>query len=82
MLYTNLTKVKVGAKPYDLKVQIRLTSNQLNGSTDSDAKDKEIEKFFVANTFDAADKKFFVKLFGEARSNKFTVILEHGETAK
>ena len=82
MLYTNLTNVKVGAKPYDLKVQIRLTSNQLNGSTNSDAKDEVIEKFYTDNSFDTADKNFFVKLFREARENKFTIILEHGETAK
>ena len=82
MLYTNLTGVKVGAKSYDLKVQIRLTSNQLNGSTNSDAKDEIIEKFYTDNSFDTADKNFFVKLFQEARVNKFTIILEHGETAK
>ena len=82
MLYTNLTGVKVGAKPYDLKVQIRLTSNQLNGSTNSDVKDEDIEKFYTDNSFETADKNFFGKLFREARENKFTIILEHGETAK
>ncbi len=82
MLYTNLTGVKVGAKPYNLKVQIRLTSNQLNGSTNSDAKDEAIEKFLTENTFAVSDKNFFKKLFGEARENKFTIILEHAETAK
>ena len=82
MLYTNLTGVKVGAKPYDLKVQIRLTSNQLNGSTNSDAKDEVIEKFYTDNSFNTADRNFFKKLFQEARENKFTIILEHGETAK
>lgn len=82
MLYTNLSNVKVGKQPYGLKVQIRLTSNQLNGSTDSDAKDDEIEKFFTDNSFAVTDKNFFKKLFGEARENKFTIILEHGETAK
>ncbi len=82
MLYTNLTNVKVGAKPYSLKVQIRLTSNQLNGSTNSDARDDEIEKFLTDNMFAVTDRNFFKKLFGEARENKFTIILEHGETAK
>lgn len=82
MLYTNLTNIKVGTKPYGLKVQIRLTSNQLNGSTNSDAKDEEIEKFLTENTFTVTDKTFFKKLFGEARENKFTIILEHGETVK
>ncbi|MDQ2745854.1 MAG: hypothetical protein M3T96_01170 [Acidobacteriota bacterium] len=82
MLYTNLTDVKVGTKSYALKVQIRLTSNKLTGSTNSDAKNEEIEKFFTENTFDTADKNFFKKLFGEARENKFTIILEHGETGK
>jgi hypothetical protein len=33
MLYTNLTNIKVGSKSYGLKVQIRLTSSQLKGST-------------------------------------------------
>ena len=82
MLYTNLRNVKVGTKPLDYKVQIRLTSNQLKGSIDSDAKDEEAEKFFFGNSFDSADANFFVKLFREARANKFTIILEHAETAK
>lgn len=82
MLYTNLTNVRVGLKLYDLKVQLRLTSNQLNGSINSDAKDAEIEKFFAVNSFNLADKKFFVKLFREARENNFTVISENGKIAK
>ena len=81
MLYTNLTNVKVGAKPYGLKVQIRLTANQLTGSVNSDAKDEEVEKFLTDNTFKLKDKKFFKTLFQEARENKFTIILEHAETA-
>jgi ASC-1-like (ASCH) protein len=82
MLYTNLRQVKVGAKAFDYKVRIRLTSNQLKGSLDSEAKDEAIEKFFVSNSFDSADVNFFAKLFREARANKFTIILEHAETAK
>jgi hypothetical protein len=82
MLYTNLQDVKVGAKSYGFKVQIRLTSNQLQGSIDSDAKDEAIEKFFAGNSFDPADVNFFVKLFREAQENKFRIILEHAETAK
>lgn len=79
MLYTNLTNIKVGTKFYGLKVQIRLTSNQLKGSTNSDTKEEEIEKFFAVNLFDLPGKKFFRKLFQEARVNKFTIILEHGK---
>lgn len=82
MLYTNLKSVKVGTKSYDLKVRIRLTSNQLKGSIDSDAKDEAIEKFFVGNSLDSANANFFVKLFREARANKFTITLEHAEAAK
>ncbi len=81
MLYTNLTDIKIGKRSYGLKVQIRLTSNQLKGSTNSDVKDEEIEKFLAANSFASADKNFFKKLFREARENKFTIILEHAETA-
>ncbi len=82
MLYTNLTNVKVGKNAFNLRVMIRLTSNQLKGSINSDAKDTEIEKFFADNNFAVKDKEFFKKLFGEARENKFTIILEHAETAK
>lgn len=82
MLYTNLTNIKIGKTPYNLRVQIRLTSNQLKGSIKSDAKDEEIEKFFSENNFALKDKEFFKKLFTEAQENKFTIILEHAETAK
>lgn len=82
MLYTNLKAVKVGAKSHNLKVQIRLTSNQLKGAVNSDAKDEDIEKFLTENAFAVSDKNFFKKLFGEAKENNFTVILEHAETAK
>lgn len=82
MLYTNLSNVKVGKNPFNLRVQIRLTSNQLKGSINSDAKTEEIEKFFTENNFVLKDKEFFKKLFAEARENKFTIILEHAETAK
>jgi len=82
MLYTNLTNVKVGKNAFNLRVMIRLTSNQLKGSINSDAKDTEIEKFFADNNFALKDKEFFRKLFEEAQENKFTIILEHAETAK
>lgn len=81
MLYTNLSNVKVNAKPYNLKVQIRLTANKLNGSITSDAKEEETDKFFSENSFDTANKNFVKKIFQEARENKFTIILEHAETA-
>jgi len=82
MLYKNLANVKIGKIPVALRVQIRLTSNQLKGSINSDAKDTEIEKFFADNNFALKDKEFFKKLFQEAQANKFTIILEHGETVK
>ncbi len=82
MLYTAMTNVKVGAKPYNLKVQIRLTSNQMKGSTNSDEKDEIINKFINENAFTIAETEFIKKLFTEARNNRFTVILEHAETAK
>lgn len=82
MLYTNLSKVKVGARAFDHKVMIRLTSSRLKGSIASDAKDAESAKFFSDNLIDAASREFLKKLFQEARENKFTIILEHAETAK
>jgi hypothetical protein len=82
MLYTNLKNVKVGAKPYNLKVMIRLTSSKLNGSINSDAEGEAVDKFLSDNLFDSANKIFIKKIFQEARENRFTVILEKAETAK
>ena len=82
MLYTNLQNVKVGAKAVGFKVQIRLTSNQLNGSINSDAKDEDLNKFCTANLINLSDQNFLQKLFSEAQENKFTIILEHAEVAK
>ncbi len=82
MLYTNLTNVKIGKTPFNLRVEIRLTSNQLKGSIKSDAKTEDIDKFFTDNNFALKDKEFFKKLFTESRENRFTIILEHAETAK
>lgn len=82
MLYTNLKNVKVGAKAADYKTQMRLTSSKLNGSISSDAKEGDLEKFFADNFIDLKNKEFLKKLLQEARENKFTIILEHGKTAK
>lgn len=82
MLYTNLQNVKVGAKPYNLKVQIRLTANQLKGSINSDANDENVNKFLTENTFTTNDSTFIKKIFQEARENNFSIILEHAVTAK
>jgi hypothetical protein len=82
MIYTNLKNVKIGGKFIDCKVMIRLTSKQLNGSITSDIKDEDLDKFCADNLIDSADKEFLKKLFREAIENKFTIILEHAETAK
>ncbi|HYP49900.1 MAG TPA: VWA domain-containing protein, partial [Pyrinomonadaceae bacterium] len=82
MLYTNLSRVKVGAKSFDYKVMIRLTSAWLKSSITSAAADEELTKFFSANPIDAGDREFLKKLFREARENKFTIILEHALAAE
>jgi len=82
MLYTNLQNVKVGTKPFALKVQIRLTANQLKGSINSDANDEDVNKFLTENAFTANDSAFVRNIFQEAKKNNFTIILEHAETAK
>jgi len=82
MLYTNLSNVKVGKNAFNLRVQIRLTSNQLKGSINSDEANVKVENFLTDNNFALKDKEFFKKLFEEARENNFTIILEHAETAK
>ncbi len=82
MIYTNLRNVKVGAKPLDYKVQIRLTSSKLAGSITSGMSDEILIKFCSDNLIDFANKEFLKKLFQEARENKFTIILEHAEVTK
>ncbi len=82
MLYTNLRNVKVGNAPHKLKVQIRLTANQLKGSINSDASAEVVAKFLGDNSFAVSDANFVKKIFEEARANNFTIILEHAETAK
>lgn len=82
MIYTNLKNVRAGAKPLDCKVQIRLTSSKLNGSITSDDGDEVLIKFCSDNLIDSATREFLKRLFQEARTNKFTIILEHADTAK
>ena len=82
MLYTAMTNVRVGAKPYQLKVQIRLTSGEMQGSVNSDASAEIVAEFIKQNKFSAAQTSFIKKMFEEAQINKFTIILEHGDVAK
>jgi VWFA-related protein len=82
MVYTNLKNVKLGTKAVNYKVQIRLTSNQLKGSIDSNVKTEIFDKFCSENLIDSKQKSFLTKLFQEARENNFTIILEYGETSK
>lgn len=82
MLYTNLQNVKYGKTPLNYKVQIRLTSEKLEGSINSDDAMEKFDKFCADNLINTKDKAFLSKLFKEARENNFTVILEHGETTK
>lgn len=80
MLYTNLHNVKYGKTPLDYKVQIRLTSEKLESSVNSNDVAEKFDKFCSDNLINAKEKAFLSKLFEEARENDFTVILEHGET--
>ena len=81
MIYTNLHNGRVGKTPANIKAQIRLTGKLLKGSINSDAADEDLAKFFVENAFDVKQQQFVKTLFEEARTNKFTIILEHAETA-
>ena len=82
MLYTNLQNVKYGKTPLNHKVQIRLTSEKLEGSINSNDAAEKFDKFCSDNSINIKEKAFLSKLFEEARANNFTVILERGETAK
>ncbi len=82
MLYTNLQKVKFGKKPVKYKVAIRLTSSKLEGSINSNASLREISEFTEKNSISSKKLIFIIKLFREARTNNFSIILERGETSR
>lgn len=82
MIYTNLRNVRVGGKPRDFRVVLKLTSSKLTGSIGSTAKDEELSKYCSDNFIDSVRKEFLRKLFMEARENKFTVVIEKAETKK
>jgi VWFA-related protein len=81
MIYTNLRNVKIGRGNFESKSALKLTSTKIVGNITSDASETEVANFFKANLFDVKMKGFLTKLFQEARENKFTVILEKGETS-
>ncbi len=82
MVYTNLKNVRVGKNPVAAKTVLRLTSSKLVGTINSDMSDENAAKFFQANSLNVSQTNLIKKLFQEARTNKFTIILEHAETAK
>jgi hypothetical protein len=82
MIYTNLRNVRVGGKPLDFQIVLKLTSSKINGSINSTAKDEELAKYCSDNLLDYSQKEFLRKLFTEAQVNKFTVIMEKAETKK
>ncbi len=82
MVYTNLQNVRVGKTPVKLQAVLRLTSSRIIGSINSDMSENEIAKFFETNKLNISKQNLVHKLFQEAQANKFTIILEHGETAK
>ena len=82
MVYTNLKNARVGKTSVSVKAVLRLTSSKLVGSINSDMSEDEIIQFFETNKLDISKRNLINKLFQEARENKFTIILEHAETAK
>lgn len=82
LLYTNIRDVKFGKAAVKHKVAMRLTSDKMKGSINSNAKEVEILKFFETNLLNSKEVEFLQKLFHEASENNFTVILEQGETSK
>jgi VWFA-related protein len=82
IIYTNLKNVRVGKIAVEEKAVLRLTSSKLTGSVNSDASEENAEKFFQTNSLNISQINLIKKLFQEARENKFTIIVEHAETAK
>ena len=82
MVYTNLKNVRVGKNPVKEKAVIRLTSSKIIGSVNSEATEENATKFFQANSLNISQTNLIKKLFQEAWANKFTILLEHAETAK
>ncbi len=82
IIYTNLKNVRADKNPVRAKAVLKLTSVKLTGSINSDMSEEEISKFYETNKLETSRQNLIRKLFQEARENKFTIIVEHGETAK
>ncbi|MDP2303224.1 MAG: hypothetical protein Q8N03_12465 [Ignavibacteria bacterium] len=76
VLYCNLTDVKINDSVYTPKPVLRLTSTNILGKITSLSLASEIEEFKSRVGFSKNSKEFIDKLFSEANTNNFEVIIE------
>lgn len=79
ILYSNLSEVFIGAKKYDSKSILKLTSPLINGSINTKSSKKDISSFFVNNKFSESQIKLIESLFEESKHNNFIIKLEHSK---
>lgn len=76
VLYCNLTDVKVNDVDFTPKPVLKLTSANISGKIKSNNVPSEIEKFKTANNFNENHISIIDKIFAEAQTNHFEVIIE------
>lgn len=81
MLYSNLKNVRIGDKSVNYKPVLRLTGGKLKGLVSSESNPKDLESFFILNSFTTKQREFITNLFKEAQANRFLVKIESVEVA-
>lgn len=78
VLYSNLKVVKINDKKYETKPVLKLTSQKLKGSINTNTDEVEIEDFIRINAIKAPKAKFIKLLLVESKENNFEVIISGG----
>lgn len=76
VLYCNLTDVKVNDVDFTPKPVLKLTSSNISGKITSKSSFAEIEEFKSSAGFSMNNVEIINKLFVEAKTNNFEVIIE------
>lgn len=73
ILFSNLTRTRIGEKEYKPLAAVGLTSPLLRGGIHNKMNGAEIANFFAENSLNAKQRLWIQKLFNEANTNRFVL---------
>ena len=76
VLYCNLAEVKVNDADFAPKPVLKLTSTNISGKITSNSPSLEIDRFKSSTGFSESNISLIDRLFAEAKTNNFEVIIE------